>query len=84
MIKTFDGSRNLLENIFYCDVDVIFVDINMPIMSGIEMVEKLNELGIDTQIVFVTAYDAFAVKAFELQAIDYLLKPVVKIELINA
>lgn len=76
IVKTFDSSSSLLANIFSYDVDVIFVDINMPIMSGIEMVEKLNQLGIDTHIVFVTAHDAFAVKAFELHAIDYLLKPV--------
>jgi len=76
VIKTYDNGKSLLTDIFSIDVDVIFVDINMPIMTGIELVEHLNQLGIESHIVFVTAYDAYAVKAFELHAVDYLLKPV--------
>ena len=55
--------------------DVLFVDIKMPGMSGFELVESLD-LDPMPAIVFVTAYDAFAIKAFEVNAMDYLLKPV--------
>lgn len=53
--------------------DVIFLDIEMPLMDGFEMLRKLTH---DAAIVFITAYDQFAIKAFEENAIDYLLKPV--------
>ena len=58
--------------------DIVFLDIQMPAMSGIETVEKLLANHNHPLIVFVTAYDAYAVKAFELHAIDYILKPVRK------
>ncbi|MEM9325856.1 MAG: LytTR family DNA-binding domain-containing protein [Bacteroidota bacterium] len=52
--------------------DIVLLDIQMPEMSGMEVVERLSN---PPSIVFITAYDAFAVRAFELNAIDYLLKP---------
>ncbi|OOG71901.1 LytTR family DNA-binding domain-containing protein [Algoriphagus sp. A40] len=55
--------------------DVIFLDINMPKRNGFDL---LADLKIIPQTVFVTAYDEFAVKAFEENALDYLLKPVMK------
>ncbi|MCJ8014643.1 response regulator [Paenibacillus sp. KQZ6P-2] len=56
--------------------DLAFLDIEMPEMSGFELAERLLELHPSMQIVFVTAYQDFAVKAFEINALDYLLKPV--------
>jgi two-component system LytT family response regulator len=55
--------------------DALFVDIRMPGMSGLELVESLD-LDPLPAVVFVTAYDAYAVRAFEVNAVDYLLKPV--------
>lgn len=55
--------------------DLIFLDISMPGMSGIELAGKLSYLAHHPQIVFTTAHQDHAVKAFELGAIDYLLKP---------
>ena len=52
--------------------DLVFLDIQMPKLTGMEVLELLDNIPL---IVFVTAYDEFAVKAFELNAIDYLLKP---------
>jgi len=53
--------------------DVIFLDVRMPGMDGLRLVQQQADL---PPIVFVTAYDEYAVRAFELDAIDYLLKPV--------
>lgn len=58
------------------EAEIIFLDVNMPGMSGIEIAKKLYDMGMDKRIVFVTAYDKYAIKAFELNAIDYILKPV--------
>ncbi|OJU75398.1 MAG: hypothetical protein BGO09_03880 [Bacteroidetes bacterium 47-18] len=52
--------------------DLIFVDIQMPKITGVEMIELVDEKPL---IVFSTAYDQYAVKAFEMNAVDYLLKP---------
>ncbi|MFC0014490.1 MULTISPECIES: response regulator [Allobacillus] len=57
-------------------VDVLFLDIEMPRINGIEFAEKLLEDNPELQIVFVTAYNEYAVQAFELNAVDYLLKPI--------
>jgi two-component system LytT family response regulator len=54
--------------------DVLFLDIEMPMYAGYEIVSFFKS--IDFQIVFVTAYDRYAIKAFEVSAVDYLLKPV--------
>lgn len=55
--------------------DVAFLDIEMPGMNGLEVAERLGSTTSDTQVVFVTAYDRYAVSAFENDALDYLLKP---------
>ncbi len=52
--------------------DLVFLDIQMPRLTGIELVEVMTE---KPEIIFTTAYDHFAIRAFELNAIDYLLKP---------
>jgi len=53
--------------------DLIFLDIQMPEGSGFELLESLINV---PQVVFVTAFDQYAVKAFEISALDYLMKPV--------
>ena len=57
-------------------VDVVLADIRMPGMDGIELARHISRLDRPPTIIFVTAYDNYAVQAFELNAIDYLLKPV--------
>lgn len=58
--------------------DAAFLDIEMPEISGIELAEALQSANEQTQVVFTTAYDEFAIQAFELNAVDYLLKPMLK------
>jgi two-component system, LytTR family, response regulator len=54
--------------------DLVFLDIEMPVMNGFQLLESLDDLPF--ALVFTTAYDRFAVKAFRYSAMDYLLKPV--------
>jgi two-component system LytT family response regulator len=61
---------------------VVFLDVQMPNYAGYELVEFFEE--IDFEIIFTTAYDQYALKAFELSAIDYLLKPINRSRLVEA
>jgi len=61
--------------------DLVFLDIQMPRLTGIELVEVLTE---KPEIIFITAYDQFAIRAFELNAVDYLMKPFEKRRLLEA
>lgn len=62
-----------LEKIETHDPDVIFLDVQMPGKTGFEMLETMERV---PQVIFTTAYDEFALKAFEFNALDYLLKPI--------
>ena len=53
--------------------DLVFLDIQMPVMNGIDVIKNLSEYL--PEVIFVTAYDEYAVEAFEMNAVDYLLKP---------
>jgi two-component system, LytTR family, response regulator len=61
--------------------DLVFLDIQMPRLTGIEMVEVLTE---KPEIIFTTAFDQYALKAFELNAVDYLMKPFPKRRFLEA
>ena len=56
--------------------DVVFLDIQMPGLSGFEVARRLVQGGAPAHIIFVTAFDQHAIEAFEINAVDYLLKPV--------
>ena len=58
------------------DYSVLFIDISMPGMNGLEIGRAIQELPRPPHVIFVTAYEEYAVSAFEVNAIDYLLKPV--------
>jgi two-component system LytT family response regulator len=69
-----DG-KEALDLIVEAQPDLVFLDIQMPELNGFEVVASLSDADLPS-IVFVTAYDEFAIRAFEVDAIDYLLKPV--------
>ena len=56
--------------------DLIFLDVQMPGLTGFEVARQLLARGVESRIVFVTALDQYAIEAFEVNAVDYLLKPV--------
>ena len=65
-----------VDTIVKLDPDLAFLDIQMPGLTGLDVVRQLQEAGAAAAVVFVTAYDHRAVEAFEVNAVDYLLKPV--------
>lgn len=62
--------------------DIVFLDIEMPQLNGFQVLEQVED--IDFHLIFTTAYDQYAVQAFRYSAVDYLLKPIVAEDLINA
>jgi two-component system LytT family response regulator len=73
----FEGARLIAE----LKPDLVFLDIQMPKINGFEMLELIED---PPEIIFITAHNDFAIKAFELNAVDYLLKPYSKERLISA
>lgn len=68
--------RTAIETLLDTRVDVVFLDISMPGASGMQLAEALHKLRNPPAVVFVTAYSDHAVEAFDVDATDYLLKPV--------
>ncbi|ACU93849.1 response regulator of the LytR/AlgR family [Cryptobacterium curtum DSM 15641] len=68
--------REAIEKLKEYPCDVMFLDINMPEASGLQLAEALQHLKYPPAVVFVTAYSEFAIEAFKVNAIDYLVKPV--------
>jgi two-component system LytT family response regulator len=68
-----NNAETAIESIKQLKPDVIFLDIQMPGKNGFELLEEISGL---PEVVFVTAYDEYAIRAFEVNALDYLLKPV--------
>lgn len=63
---------------------IVLLDIEMPGHSGLELLDFFDESEINFSIIFTTAYNEYAIKAFKFSAVDYLLKPIVPDELVNA
>ena len=78
VVKTFSNAPNVLKEMKHLDFQVAFLDIEMPGFNGLDLAELIQEGKKDVYIVFVTAYRDYAIQAFELHSIDYLLKPIMK------
>lgn len=70
------NGKEALDKLAASPAEVVLLDIRMPQMDGIELARHLNKLEHPPVIIFTTAYDAYAIQAFEQRAIDYLLKPI--------
>ncbi|WPU94579.1 LytTR family DNA-binding domain-containing protein [Mucilaginibacter sabulilitoris] len=73
LTKTFDDAISGAEFLKSKPVDLLFIDINMPDITGIDLVRSLE---VKPMVIFTTAYKNFAYEGFELEALDYILKPI--------
>lgn len=73
VVATFTNPQEALDKLPDMEVNLVFLDIHMPGMSGFDWLQKLDH---SPEVIFVTAYDQFALRAFEVNALDYILKPV--------
>lgn len=76
-----DSVESAFREVIRLDPDVILLDIQMPRQDGFVLIEQLQELKLRPEIIFITAFDKYAIKAIKASAFDYLLKPVKKKEL---
>ena len=76
LINEASSVRSAIEMLMENRVDVVFLDISMPGASGLQLAEALHRLKNPPAVVFVTAYSDHAVEAFDVDAVDYLMKPV--------
>jgi len=72
LVKTYTNPEDALKHLAKFPVDLLFLDIKMPSVSGIQFRKKIPE---DIMVIFTTAYSEYAVEGFNLNAVDYLLKP---------
>lgn len=75
VIGCFNGAKKAREFMVGNQVDLIFLDIQMPGINGLEFAESISE---KTLIIFTTAYSQYALKSYEVDAIDYLVKPIIR------
>ncbi|MBO8128670.1 MAG: response regulator transcription factor [Peptococcaceae bacterium] len=78
------NAQEALKLIKALDYSVLFIDISMPGMNGLELGAAIQEMERPPYVIFVTAYDEYALKAFEVNAIDYILKPIDEKRLLQA
>lgn len=78
VIATFTNPLEAIEKIEHLKPQVVFLDINMPQLRGVDAASRILDSSADTDIIFITAYEQYAIEAFELHALDYVLKPVSK------
>lgn len=78
VVKAYSTIHDLLDEAPTLDFHVAFLDVEMPGMNGLEIAQLLKKWKKDVRIVFVTAYRDYAVQAFEINSLDYLLKPISK------
>lgn len=83
VIASFTDSNKALAYLSENMVDVVFLDIQMPHVNGMELANMILDRNLQIDVVFVTAYQQYSIGAFELEATDYLLKPVSKNRLIK-
>lgn len=82
VIATYNSSVKALKKIEALQPDLLFLDIEMPVINGFELLEKI--LHLNFSVIFITAYNQYALRAFRFNALDYLVKPIEASDLIEA
>lgn len=75
-VKGYTNSYEALENIRIYEPDVLFLDIEMPEITGLDLAKKVQKNKYECEVIFITAYSQYALNAFDVSALDYLLKPI--------
>ncbi|MGG4340555.1 response regulator [Paenibacillus lautus] len=75
VVGCYESPFDALQEIPKLELDALVLDIEMPRMTGLQLAQNLVENGIDVPVIFTTAHQQYAVQAFRVQALDYLLKP---------
>ena len=78
---TFHTATDAIRAILHSDIELVFLDINMPGLSGLDIAHIISP---HTHVIFITAYDNYALEGFRVNALDYLLKPVSYEEFLNS
>lgn len=78
---SFDSGADAIKTVMSGDIDIVFLDINMPMLNGIEFAGVIPQR---TRIIYITAYEQYALQGFKVNALDYLLKPVSYAEFMKA
>lgn len=76
ILGQFEQAEAALEYILKTEPDLVFLDVEMPGISGLEIASSICKANLQTEIIFVTAHDHYAIDALRKQAFDYLLKPI--------
>lgn len=76
VLKLTDNAETAIDYIFKHEPDLVFMDIEMPGKTGLELAEEINKHNLNTKIIFVTAFEHYAITAIKQSVFDYLLKPV--------
>lgn len=76
IVETFNDANEALERLEELHPEVVFLDVEMPNISGIQVAKKIEKFNSNIQIVFVTAYEKYALDAFKVSAADYIVKPI--------
>ena len=83
ILKSISESSLAIKHIVTLQPNIVFLDINMPKKSGIDVQKEISSLKIDSKVIFTTAHEEYVLEAFQNKAFDYLLKPVKKTDLLE-
>jgi len=84
ILATLDDAEYAIQYIVEAEPDLVFLDIEMPGKTGLEVAKEINRNNLQTKIIFMTAHEHYAIKAIKAEAFDYLLKPIGIDDLKNA